>query len=196
VLAELTDLLQFEADALSAYAVAVGRLSRPELREKVRAFGEDHARHVRELSATVRDLGGIPATLPHIPTGLLKLGVQMAGIPGDDRTVLLAFVSNEWQAREKYARAAARPHAPALSSLLDRAARDEARHYDWAFSALRELGCGPETAIGQATRAFAQVHGTVAETLESFGRLWVEALVRAQEGVGASVPPGFGPRAG
>ena len=52
-LAELTDLLQLEADALAAYAVAIAQLRRPEFREAVQSFREDHARHVRDLSAAV-----------------------------------------------------------------------------------------------------------------------------------------------
>lgn len=185
VLADLTDLLQLEADALAAYAVAVAQLRRAEFREAVRAFGGDHLRHVRDLSAAIRELGGIPLPSPHVPTGLLKLGVQLAAAAGwpwlDDRAVLLAFVSNEWQAREKYARAAARPHAPALAALLDRHARDEARHYDWALDALQALGCGPETAVGQAAQAFARLHGTTADALEAFGRMSVEVAARTLE---------------
>jgi rubrerythrin len=183
VLAELTDLLQLEADALAAYAVAVAQLRRPEFREAVQAFTGDHLRHARDLSAAIRELGGVPLALPHVPTGLLKLGVQLAGAgwPWDDRGALLAFVSNEWQTREKYARAAARPHAPALAALLERHAQDEARHYGWGFDTLRGLGCGPETVIGQATQAFARLHGTAADALEAFGRLSIEAAARALE---------------
>jgi hypothetical protein len=127
-LAELTDLLQLEADALAAYAVATAQLRRPELREAVRRFS-----------------------------------------------------ANEWQAREKYARAAARPHAPALAAMLSRHAEDEARHYGWAFDALAGLGCGPETVIGRATQAFARLHGGTADGLEAFGRWWIEGAARAQE---------------
>jgi len=196
-LAELTDLLQLEADALAAYAVAIAQLRRPEFREAVQRFRDDHARHVRDLSAAVGELGGVPLAVPHVPTGLLKLGVQMAGWSWDDRAALLAFVANEWQAREKYARAAARPHAPALGAMLARHAADEARHYGWALDALAGLGCGPETTIGQAAQAFARLHGGMADALEAFGRWSVEAAARAQEplawaspwAVGRPAPP-------
>ena len=181
VLAELMDFLQLEADALAAYAIAIAQLRRPEFRDTVRAFSEDHVRHVRDLSAAIRELGGVPLALPHIPTGLLKLGVQMAGWSWDERTALLAFVLNEWQAREKYARAAASPHAPALAAILTRHAGDEARHYAWAFDALGRLGCGPETILGQATQAFARLHGCTADTLEAVGRLSIELAMRSQE---------------
>ncbi len=179
LLADLTDLLQLEADALPTYAVAIAGLRRPDLRETLEAYRADHERHVQDLSAQIRRLGGVPLALPHLPTGLLKLGVQMAGLPGGDRSVLLAFVSNEWQSQEKYARYAARPYPTDLSALLRRHAADEARHYAWACGALEELGCGAGTPVGQATQAFARFHGTTADVLEALGRTALEATVRA-----------------
>jgi rubrerythrin len=179
LLADLTDLLQLEYDALPAYSVAIAGLRRADLREAMRAYREDHERHVRDLSAQIRGLGGVPLTVPHLPTGLLKLGVQVAGLAGGDRAVLLGFVSNEWQSQEKYARYAARPYPPELAALLQRHAADEARHYAWACGALEELGCGTGTAIGQATQAFARFHGTAADVIEALNRTALEATVRA-----------------
>ena len=179
LLADLTDLLQLEHDALPAYSVAIAGLRRPDLRETLEAYRSDHERHVQDLSAQIRRLGGVPLALPHLPTGLLKLAVQMAGLPGGDRAVLLAFVSNEWQSQEKYARYAARPYPPELAALLQRHAADEARHYAWACGALEGLGCGSDTPVGQATQAFARLHGTTADTIEALGRGAIEATVRA-----------------
>jgi len=179
LLADLTDLLQLEFDALPAYSVAIAGLRRPDLRQALEAFRADHERHAHDLSAQIRRLGGVPLALPHLPTGLLKLGVQMAGLPGGDRAVLLAFVSNEWQSQEKYARYAARPYPPELAALLRRHAEDEARHYAWACGALEEMGCGADTAIGGAVQAFARLHGTTADVVEALGRSAMEATVRA-----------------
>ena len=179
LLADLTDLLQLEYDALPAYSVAIAGLRRPDLRETLEAYRADHERHVQDLSAQIRRLGGVPLPLPHLPTGLLKLAVQMAGLPGGDRAVLLAFVSNEWQSQEKYAGYASRPYPSDLSALLRRHAADEARHFAWACDALEELGCGADTPVGRATRAFARFHGTTADALEAFGRTALEATVRA-----------------
>jgi hypothetical protein len=181
--ADLADLLQLECDALPAYSVALAGLRRPDLREALRAFRADHERHARELSTRIRALGGLPLALPHLPTGLLKLGVQMAGLPGGDRAILLAFVSNEWQSREKYARYAARPYPPDLAVLLRGHAADEARHYAWACAALRELGYGTDTATGRAVQAFARFHGTAADMLEAVGRHALEAAVRAHASI-------------
>ena len=176
--ADLSDLLQLELDTLPVYALAISALRDPALRSSLQAFREDHERHAHDLSALIRQMGGVPPVLPHLPTGLLKLGVQVAGLPGGDRTILLGFVSNEWQSREKYARYAAKPYPPALATLIAGHAADEARHYDWACEALRDLGCGEETLVGQTTHAFARMHGTAAEAIEGFGRASLEAFIR------------------
>ncbi len=186
LLADLTDLLQLEYDALPAYSVAIAGLRRPDLRETLGAYRADHERHVHDLSAQIRRLGGVPLALPHLPTGLLKLAVQMSGLAGGDRAVLLAFVSNEWQSQEKYARYAARPYPRELAALLQRHAADEARHYAWACGALEGMGCGAGTAVGRATQAFARFHGTTADAVEAINRTALEATVRALRPAGAS----------
>jgi hypothetical protein len=179
LLADLTDLLQLEFDALASYAVAIAGLHRPDLRATLEAFRRDHEQHVRSLSAQIDALGGSPLSLPHIPTGLLKLGVQAASLMGGARAVLLGFVSNEWQSREKYARYAARPYPAAIATLLEQHAADEARHYEWAFGALEELGCGADTFVGRTAQAFARFHGTSADAVEAFGRGVLEITIRA-----------------
>jgi hypothetical protein len=101
------------------------------------------------------------------------------GLAGGDRSVLLAFVSNEWQSREKYARYAARPYEPELAALIQRHAADEARHYAWACDELEQLGCGVDTPVGRTVQAFARFHGTTAEAIEALGRGTMEAALRS-----------------
>jgi hypothetical protein len=176
--ADLADLLQLENDTMPMYSVAIFGLRDRALKERLRAYRGDHERHARDLTALIREMGGVPPMLPHLPTGLLKLGVQTAGLPGGDRTILMGFVSNEWQSREKYARYAAKPYLPAIAALLRSHAADEAAHYAWATGALHELGCGEETLAGQATQAFARIHGSVADIIEGIGRASNEAVLR------------------
>ncbi len=181
LIATLNDLLQLEHDALPAYALAAAGLRDAGLREALEAFRQDHLRHVGELTGLVRGRGGLPLALPHLPTGLLKLAVQASGLPGGDRGVLLAFRANEWQSREKYARAAAgggRDDDPEVADVLRRAAGDEARHYSWAVEALERAGLGDGTAVGGANAAFARLHGTAAGAVEAAGRAGLEALAR------------------
>lgn len=178
LIAELIDLLQLEYDALPVYTLAISAVGRRELRDALTSFRDDHQRHIRDLSALLRDAGGVRVPLPHLPTGLLKLGVQVAALPGGDRAILLAFKSNEWQSQAKYARHAARAHPAEVAEVLRRNAADEARHYAWACRTLDELGCGSRSFVGAATDVFARVHGTNADVIEAAGRGVLEATAR------------------
>jgi rubrerythrin len=181
LIATLNDLLQLEHDALPAYALALAGLRDARLRDELEVFRRDHLRHVDELSGLIRPRGGLPLALPHLPTGLLKLAVQASGLPGGDRGVLLAFRANEWQSREKYARAAAEDVGdPEVADVLRRAAADEARHYAWAVEALDAMGLGDDTKVGAANEAFARLHGTTAGAIEAAGRAGLEALARVR----------------
>ena len=178
LIAELTDLLQLEYDALPVYTLAIATLREPEYRDALAEFRDDHRRHIRDLTRLVRELGGVPLPMPHLPTGLFKLAVQAAALPGGDRAILLAFKSNEWQSRTKYARHADRPHSSEVADLLRRHAGDEARHYDWASDTLDSLGLGNRSLVGVATSVFARIHGTNADVVEAAGRAALEATVR------------------
>jgi hypothetical protein len=178
LIATLNDLLQLEHDALPNYALAIAGLRDRQLREELRVFRDDHRRHARELAGLIRARGGVPLHLPHLPTGLLKLGVQVAGLPGGDRAVLLAFRANEWQSQAKYRRLADGDLPPDVADVLRRAADDEARHYAWAADALAALGLGSGNPLGLANAAFARVHGMAAEAIEAVGRPGLELLAR------------------
>ncbi len=180
LVAMLNDLLQLEHDALPAYQIAIAGLRNSAPRDRLKAFRDDHLRHVDELTALIQARGGVPLRLPHLPTGIFKLLVQLSGLPGGDRAILLAFKANEWQSQEKYRRRAAENagHEPALAAFLRRAAEDEARHYAWVCSALEEMGLGRGTLIGAANSAFARFHGILADGIEGVGRVTMEGIAR------------------
>jgi hypothetical protein len=179
-MAELNDLLQLDVDAVAAYTLAIAALRRDTFRETLLRFRGDHQRHVEDLSALIRDHGGTPIKLPHIPTGVFKLAVQAVGVPAGDWAVLLAFKTNEAQVRDKYARHAAAVHAPDIAALLRRNAEDEERHYAWVMESLERLGVGYGTIVGTAADAFAAVHGTTADVIEGGGRLALEMAGRVR----------------
>jgi hypothetical protein len=178
LIATLNDLLQLEHDALPAYGLAIAGLRTGRYRDALSSFRDDHRRHVLELTRLIRQRGGVPIGVPHVPTGILKLMVQMAGLPGGERAVLLAFRANEWQSQMKYGRKAALETPPEVGEVLRRAAADEARHYIWAVDTLEELGLGSGTMVGMANGAFARFHGLMAEGIEAGERLGLEALAR------------------
>lgn len=176
--AELNDLLRLDHDAVQAHTLAIKLLENPDYKRQLEEFRADHQRHIDELSQLIRSRDGVPLELPHLPSGAFKLAVQAIGGAGGDRTVLLAFKANERQVRDKYRRSARGVHPADVTSVLARAAEDEARHYEWALETLWELGVTPESATGRVERAFEVAHARAADVMESTER----EAVRAAQG--------------
>jgi hypothetical protein len=197
LIGELNDLLQLDYDATGAYTLAISALRDRNLRNTLIGFRQDHERHIVELAGLIRARGGLPVRMPHFPTGIFKLLVQAAGstggmlgsfgalggLAGGDRAVLLAFVANETQARDKYERhARAAGHPADVAAVLHRAARDEETHHRWAWDALERLGAGRDSVAGRMVSGFAFVHGSNADILEAAGKLWLDLLARSVRG--------------
>jgi rubrerythrin len=171
--AELNDLLRLDHDAVQAYTLAIKLLENDEYRRQLEVFRADHQRHIDELSQLVRSRDSTPIDLPHLSTGAFKLAVQAVGAGagavgfGGDRAVLVAFKANERQVRDKYRRSARAVHPADVTSVLARAAEDEARHYAWALETLEDLGGGAGSATSRAEEAFEIVHARTADVLET-----------------------------
>ncbi|EWY38421.1 ferritin [Skermanella stibiiresistens SB22] len=182
LIAELNDLLQLDHDAVGAYTLAIAALRDPGSRDRLIQFREDHERHIADLTALIQARDGVPINLPHFPTGLMKMMVQAGGsaggLAGGDRSVLMAFVANETQARDKYRRHADAGHPSDVAAVLERGASDEEAHLEWAWDALDRLGIGRGTIPGNVTDAIAFVHGANADLIEAGGRLWLDFLAR------------------
>lgn len=192
LVAELNDLLQLDHDAVAAYDLAIRSLQGQAYRDAIGAFKGDHERHIEELTRLIRDHGGVPVQIPHLPTSIFKLLVQATGALGrGDASVLLAFKTNERQSRDKYRRAAERITAdPQVAVVLGRAAADEARHYAWALQELDELGFGPETTARRVESVVEIAHarmGDVIESVEREGMAAAEAMRRAAKNADANV---------
>lgn len=183
LVAELNDLLQLDHDAVQAYTLAINNLPMDTYREKLTRYREDHERHVAELSDLIRRHGGVPAHLPHLPTGAFKLAVQAAGTLGEHRAILLAFKTNEGQVRDKYRRHADSYHPAEVDAVLRLAAADEERHYAWAEEMLERLGAGSDTLTGTVQSAVERAHGRTADVVEAAGRTLMEGVERARRGI-------------
>ena len=170
LLAELNDLLALDHDAIEAYSLAIGRVSRAEYREALAGFRGDHQRHVEQLTELIRNRGGVPVQLPHIPTGFFKTAIQALGTLGDDRAVLLAWKTNEGQVRDKYRRYATQVLDPAVGAIVSRAADDEDRHYAWGEQTLAQFGVREGTLTHTAQETVEKVHGRVADLVEGATR--------------------------
>lgn len=186
LLAELNDLLQLDHDAVQAYSLAIESAGDPGIRATLERFRADHERHIQELTLLIRERGGIPIQLPHLPTGLFKLAVQAAGAAGGDLQVITAFKANERQVHDRYRRAALRMLPDDVQRVVVAAAADEQRHYAWALETAESLGFRARSATGYAERAFELVHERAADAIESGERRAMQVAESTRRGLRAS----------
>ena len=166
LVAELNDLMKLDHDAIHAYKLAIHSLENDAYKRQLGEFLADHQRHMDELTQLIKSRDGIPMHMPHGTTSLFKLLVQAVGSAGNDRSVLLAFKANERGSRDRYREAARKVHPADVTSVLARAADDEARHYAWALETLEDLGVDFAAGTGRAQEAFEVGHARFADVAE------------------------------
>lgn len=136
VINELNKLINLGYDAIAAYEAAVERLISPAYRERLREFKGDHDRHVRNLTAYVKRLGGKAVTSGDIRRVLTK-GKVILGNINHDKGVLEAMKSNENQTSLFYEEALQKlGDDPDVVDILLRNLEDERRHRLWLVSTL------------------------------------------------------------
>lgn len=102
----------------------------------MRAFLEDHRRHLLDLNVLITNLGGKP-WLQDDRRHILEAGkVFLASVVGD-HAIVSAMKRNEEETYQAYGRAAAiRGLVPAIDRVLDANLLDERRHRSWMEQAL------------------------------------------------------------
>jgi uncharacterized protein (TIGR02284 family) len=126
----LNELIHLDADAIHAYREAIAVCQIPEIKDQLVAFLRDHLRHVDDLSAMVRSLGGEPAERKGIEGFFVEGFSDIAG--GDDRSALRVMRGNEELTVSRYG--AARKmnvDSPEAMEVIERSYQDEARHLAW-----------------------------------------------------------------
>ncbi len=64
IIDRLNNLIKLDIDASRAYGQAIDNIDHADIKARIAGFREDHDRHVLELQAAVRGLGGSPAESP------------------------------------------------------------------------------------------------------------------------------------
>src|SRR5205814_3393377 len=99
---ELNELIRFDHAAVDAYTEAIDAVQRqPTVSDPLTRFRGDHERHISELSAVVRRLGGKPTERVDLAGGARKVMTKIAGLVGAE-TVLKAMKSNEEAINKAY----------------------------------------------------------------------------------------------
>ena len=135
----LNNLIALDFDATRAYESAIERLDEPRFKTQLQQFKGDHERHIRDLTALVKELGGDAVTGPDMKVAMTKGKVILGDIVGD-KGILQAMKSNEEETNNKYERALSVEGLPTrVREVLARNLEDERRHRAWLIEQLERL---------------------------------------------------------
>jgi len=127
----LNGLIQIDIDATFAYQQAIGDIQEPAIQLELKSFLADHRRHIQELSALLREIGGKPINLTRDIKGYIIEGMtSLRGLAGTQAT-LRAMITNENLINSYYKEALEYAGFPKdVRSLIKRNFDDEKRHLD------------------------------------------------------------------
>jgi uncharacterized protein (TIGR02284 family) len=136
IIEECNDLIRFDHDAIGAYDEAIHNIPESFIKEQLVRFRGDHERHVLDLSAVVRRLGGDPPQHPGARGILRKTMTKVAGLMGTEMS-LKAMRSNEEVLNKQYSERLKKEFPPDILDLIRRNYGDEQRHLAWVQQALQ-----------------------------------------------------------
>jgi len=120
-------LMQTDYDAVRVFEQALEQVDDPEARDELEQIKVEHQRHLSELAALVRDLGGNPGEIRRDATGVLLEGMTLVRSVAGTLGALRALRTDEKVLVERYEKALAGCPDPALSAVA-RHWHDECRH--------------------------------------------------------------------
>jgi len=132
----LCELAQLDIDATRAYAQALDNIDHPVIHSQISSFKADHDRHVHDLSAAIRRLGGEPPNFKPDLKGFFIEGFtairSMTGTEG----ALKAMRSNEKLTNRTYEKALDWELPIEIKALVDKNLSDEKRHLAYIEQAI------------------------------------------------------------
>lgn len=91
----LNDLIQLDIDAYQAYEEAIKAITETEIKKELHSFQQDHKRHITDLSALLKSLGGEPIKQTLDFKGYIIEGMtSLRSITGTEGA-LKAMITNE-----------------------------------------------------------------------------------------------------
>ncbi len=136
IIEELCELIRYDYDAIGAYTAAIDDIKELAVRGPLTEFRGDHERHVSNLSAIVRQLGGEPPDKPDMKGVIRKTMTKVAGLGGTEYT-LKAMRSNEEVLNKTYAHHLSFDFPADIKAVIEQNYDDEKRHLAWVEQALR-----------------------------------------------------------
>lgn len=133
----LKELIELEYAATDSYEAAIERLENPAYKAKLNEFKNDHMRHIKEISALLKQNNhGIPQS-GVLGKQLITIGkVILANMVGDN-TILQAMKSNETDTNTAYERMNDHKDKwPEAKEFIKNGLQDEKRHKAWLENTL------------------------------------------------------------
>ncbi len=130
------DLIRFDYEAIATYGEAIDEVKEPALSENLAAFRVDHERHVADMAACVRNLGGKPPEKAGLRGLVRQTLTKIAGLAGTE-TVLRAMKSNVAVLAKEYASRSKLDLPADVLEVIQRNHNDEQRQLAWIDQTLR-----------------------------------------------------------
>jgi uncharacterized protein (TIGR02284 family) len=132
----LNELIQLDIDAVHAYEQAIDRIDMRQIAEDLERFKGDHQRHIRELSAAVRQLGADPPERsPDLKGYLIEGFTALRSMTGTEGA-LKAMRTNEKITNKNYDKALSQDLPADVAAIVRRNRDDERRHLEYIENAL------------------------------------------------------------
>ena len=142
---KLNDLMHLDVDAVRAYDDAIKRIDGADVRGRLQEYRDDHQRHVDDLRAAVRGMGGEPEEAKPDARGYLIEGMTALRAAMGDEQALKAMHQNEKVTNKAYANAVDWDVPMDVHDLLQRGYTDEQRHIAYIEDRLAvKTGAGRE----------------------------------------------------
>jgi rubrerythrin len=131
-------LLRLEYNALEAYDETVKRLEYPDFSRQIAEFREDHYQHLDALRS-IGDPLGVDVDGPGPKSMLTEGKIKIADMIGDDKAILSAMKTNEYETVMAYENALRKDFLTTeLRAVCEKGLSDERRHRDWMDRAAKE----------------------------------------------------------
>ncbi len=137
VIDRLNHLIQLDRDAVKAYEAAIKRIDVIAIAEQLETFRRDHERHIVDLSAEVRRLGGTPADSRDVKGPLIQGFTAVMSMIGVEEA-LRAMRGNEELTNKKYNEALMDPLPEQCRQIVQANLDDERRHLAYLEQCLRD----------------------------------------------------------
>jgi rubrerythrin len=145
---QLSNLLQLDVDAAQAYQEAIKNIEVTNIRDQLSNFREDHLRHIKELSAEIRNLGGTPPIAkPGLKGFILDTFTELQSATGTEGA-LTAMRGNEELTNDSYRAALDYELPDEIRTLLERNFKDEQRHLRYIEKVLEHRAWEHKRAAG------------------------------------------------